>query len=149
MTLHIDDEKLHQQLARLAEFRDPSQPGWTRRSFSPEYQEARRWLYQQMESVGLTPRIDAGGNLVGQHEGPKKSLLITGSHTDTVIGGGRFDGMFGVLAGIECARATCWNMAPMPKLTPRSEAVTNKIDCGRRLQMAPLILSGAITHLIR
>ncbi len=112
MTLHIDDEKLHQQLARLAEFRDPSQPGWTRRSFSPEYQEARRWLYQQMESVGLTPRIDAGGNLVGQHEGPKKSLLITGSHTDTVIGGGRFDGMFGVLAGIECARAL--NQADWP-----------------------------------
>lgn len=103
MTLHIDGERLQQRLEQLAEFRDRTQSGWTRRSFSPEYQEARRWLSEQMASVGLTPHIDHGGNLVGQHDGPKKSLLVTGSHTDTVIGAGRFDGMLGVIAAIECA----------------------------------------------
>ncbi|MBS4202094.1 Zn-dependent hydrolase [Bacillus sp. FJAT-49732] len=85
---------------------DPSKPGWTRRPFTPWYQEGRSWLEQQMEQSGLQVSTDAGGNLIGKIEGSKAHLkpIMIGSHTDTVIGGGRFDGIIGVIAGIEIAR---------------------------------------------
>lgn len=104
MTLNIDGNRLEQQLWKIAEFRDASLPGWTRRPFTPEYHNARLWLQELMEAAGLTTDIDAGGNLFGQHHGPESALLVIGSHTDTVVGAGRFDGMLGVLAAIECAR---------------------------------------------
>ncbi len=104
MSLHIDSHRVWQNLMRLSEFRDVSYPGWTRRAFTTEYQAARRWLRDLMESAGLAVMLDAGANLVGSHEGSIASQLVIGSHTDTVIGAGRFDGMLGVIAATECAR---------------------------------------------
>jgi beta-ureidopropionase / N-carbamoyl-L-amino-acid hydrolase len=78
---------------------------WTRRAFSPLFMQAREWLRGQMEEAGLAARLDAAGNLIGRREGSDAALapLVTGSHCDTVVGGGRFDGIIGVLAGIEVA----------------------------------------------
>lgn len=55
---------------------------------------------------GLRTSLDAAGNLVGVLPGsdPAAAPFMTGSHIDTVIGGGRFDGIAGVLAGVELAR---------------------------------------------
>jgi N-carbamoyl-L-amino-acid hydrolase len=60
-----------------------------------------------MADAGLQAGIDAGGNLVGRRPGqvPAARPLVLGSHTDTVAGGGRFDGILGVLAAVEVARA--------------------------------------------
>jgi N-carbamoyl-L-amino-acid hydrolase len=59
-----------------------------------------------MQSAGLQTRVDEGGNLLGVRAGTDPSLkpIVIGSHSDTVTGGGRFDGMVGVLAAIEVAR---------------------------------------------
>jgi N-carbamoyl-L-amino-acid hydrolase len=59
-----------------------------------------------MAEAGLAVSVDAGGNLIGRREGlqPDLPCLMLGSHTGTVVGGGRFDGMVGVLAAIEAAR---------------------------------------------
>jgi N-carbamoyl-L-amino-acid hydrolase len=59
-----------------------------------------------MQAAELTVEIDAGGNLVGRRTGLEPALpsIMLGSHTDTVTGGGRFDGMVGVLAAIDVAR---------------------------------------------
>ncbi|MBS4219636.1 Zn-dependent hydrolase [Bacillus sp. FJAT-49711] len=85
---------------------DQSKPGWTRRPFTPWYEKGRAWLKQQMEQCGLQVSIDAGGNLIGKLVGSEAHLkpIMIGSHTDTVTGGGRFDGIIGVIAGIEIAR---------------------------------------------
>ena len=90
----------------LSAFTDASQPGWTRRAFTPPYTEARTWLAGQMTAAGLRAAVDAGGNLVGHRPGELATArpLVLGSHTDTVAGGGRFDGILGVLAAIEVAR---------------------------------------------
>jgi len=58
-----------------------------------------------MQLAGLATRIDEGGNLIGRREGRNRALpaLITGSHSDTVVGGGRFDGIAGILCAIEVA----------------------------------------------
>ena len=90
----------------LATFTDPAVP-YTRRSFSPRYQEARRWLASRFTAAGLQTHTDGGGNLIGTLRGTRANAapIASGSHTDTVPGGGRFDGIIGVLAGIEVARS--------------------------------------------
>jgi N-carbamoyl-L-amino-acid hydrolase len=102
----IDGERLWRRVQELSAFTAPHSP-WTRRAFSTEFRRARSWLADEFQAAGLQVRIDAAGNLVGRRAGQRSGLppLATGSHCDTVVGGGRFDGIIGVLAGIEVARA--------------------------------------------
>ncbi|MBB2201757.1 allantoate amidohydrolase [Gluconacetobacter tumulisoli] len=60
-----------------------------------------------MEAAGMLARIDAAGNLVGRYEGlvADAPALLIGSHVDSVRDGGRYDGMLGVILGIE---AVAW-----------------------------------------
>ena len=104
--LHIDAQRLWADLMALAEHTEPNTPGWTRRFPSVAYQQGRQWLRAQMEAEGLVTRLDAVGNLFGRREGRADLLPIhAGSHTDTVMGGGRFDGALGTLGALEAARA--------------------------------------------
>lgn len=108
MSKRVDTGRLIKRIEHLAGLCDPSAPAYTRRAFTPIYLEARHWLREQFQAVGAHVSIDAGGNLVARIEGRiegRKSLppLMTGSHIDTVVGGGRFDGIAGVLAGLEVA----------------------------------------------
>ena len=102
----IDGDRLWRRLEDLAQFTRADMP-WTRRAFSAEYQAARAWLREAFEAAGLQVRLDAAGNLIGRRPGRRDDLkaLATGSHTDTVNAGGRFDGILGVLAGLEVAHA--------------------------------------------
>ncbi len=90
----------------LSRFREPEQPGHTRRVFSEPYRRSRSWIRQRMAEVGLRVQEDPAGNLLGELPGRRADLpwIALGSHSDTVLGGGRFDGMVGVLAAIEVAR---------------------------------------------
>ena len=98
-------DRLQADLDRIAEFRDPEASGWTRRVFSPLDQQCREWVAQQMAAAGLDVRIDAAANVIGTRKGlARASAVVSGSHTDTVQGGGRFDGIIGVLGAIEVAR---------------------------------------------
>jgi len=98
--------RIQSDIEELAAIVDSSKPGWTRRPFTPWYAESRGWLAERMRKAGLDVRIDAASNLIGSLPGTEDGLspIIVGSHTDTVTGGGRFDGMIGVVAGIEIAR---------------------------------------------
>ena len=60
-----------------------------------------------LRAAGLTVRIDAAGNLIGRLSGknPALGVMAIGSHSDTVPSGGRFDGIAGIAAGLEVARA--------------------------------------------
>lgn len=102
----IDKTRLWQRVETLSGFTDPQRP-WTRRAFGDLHAQSRAWLRQQMEAAGLDVTLDAGGNLIGHRPGRRAGLrpLVTGSHCDTVMDGGRFDGIIGVLAGIEIAHA--------------------------------------------
>jgi N-carbamoyl-L-amino-acid hydrolase len=100
----VDQARLQADLTALAEFRDPDSPGWTRRVFSAPYLRSREWVAARMRDAGLDVRLDAAGNLIGTLAGGGRPALVTGSHTDSVAGGGRFDGPVGVLGAIEVAR---------------------------------------------
>ncbi|AHV93796.1 Zn-dependent hydrolase [Bordetella holmesii] len=101
----IDADRLWSRIETLSRMTVPGQP-WTRRAFTPLFDQARTWLRAEFDAAGLSSHIDAAGNLVGRMSGrnaEKKKPLVTGSHCDTVLEGGRFDGIIGVLAGIEVA----------------------------------------------
>lgn len=104
--LRPDGERLSADLNELATWAEGGEPGWTRRIFSDAYRSSREWVRARMVDAGLETRVDAAGNIVGVLRGrnPELPFLMTGSHTDTVHGGGRFDGIVGVLGAIETAR---------------------------------------------
>ncbi|WP_028923350.1 M20 family metallo-hydrolase [Pseudonocardia acaciae] len=101
-----DAGRLQGQIDELSAFHDSGRPGWSREVFSEPYRASREWVRAAMAEAGLNPVIDDAGNIVGRLPGRRRSgpALVTGSHTDTVPSGGRFDGVVGVLAGIEVAR---------------------------------------------
>jgi len=80
--------------------------GVTRFSYSHEDGLARDYLVSEMERLGLEVSSDGVGNLrarlVGQN--PDLSVVLTGSHIDTVRNGGRFDGVVGVVGALEALR---------------------------------------------
>ncbi len=102
--LPIKPERIQADIDAISRFTDPGIP-YTRRAFSPQYLESRAWLYKQFEDAGLSVRVDAAGNLIGRRGEEGYPVLMMGSHTDTVQGGGRFDGILGVMAALEVARA--------------------------------------------
>ena len=90
-----------EELGRIG--RDPK-GGITRPSFSKADLEARAWLKEKLREACLSCRIDGAGNIFGRlGEGQGKTIMV-GSHIDTVINGGMFDGSVGVLSGLECLR---------------------------------------------
>ena len=93
-------------LMELGEITDPARP-WTRTAFSELHGLGRAFLAGRMRELGLVTSIDAAGNLIGRREGsePSAGTIMIGSHSDTVVGGGRFDGIAGVIAGLEIAAA--------------------------------------------
>jgi N-carbamoyl-L-amino-acid hydrolase len=101
--IRIDSGRLKADIEHLARIgRDP-RGGISRPSFSPADREARQWLKEKIEGAGLTYRQDGAGNIFGRL-GEGGSSVLVGSHLDTVINGGMFDGAAGVLAGLECLR---------------------------------------------
>jgi beta-ureidopropionase / N-carbamoyl-L-amino-acid hydrolase len=102
----VNAERLWRSIEELASITEPDQP-YTRRSFSALHVEGRDWIRKQFEEAGLEPSLDAAANLSGLRPGTEAGLapIMVGSHSDTVPGGGRFDGMAGVLSGLEVARA--------------------------------------------
>jgi N-carbamoyl-L-amino-acid hydrolase len=102
----VDPDRLWADLMALGSLTEPDRP-YTRRAFSPLFSDARKLLKQWLEAAGLTVRTDAAGNLIGRLEGedPAAGPIALGSHSDTVPRGGRFDGIAGVIAAVEVARA--------------------------------------------
>lgn len=99
-------ERISRDIKTISTFTSPGETGYTRISFSEEDRQARKhvaWLMANEAKLSVT--VDPVGNLIGRREGKKQgAAILIGSHLDTVRGGGRFDGIAGVIAGIEVAR---------------------------------------------
>lgn len=76
--------------------------GVDRPAFSPADRRAREWLAERMNDAGLAASIDGIGNVHGRCARPR--AILSGSHADTVPGGGWLDGAFGVIAALEASR---------------------------------------------
>lgn len=102
----IDLERLKNDILELGEIgRDPEDRGLYRMAFTPADMEAKRWLQQRMDDVGIENRMDGAGNVIGRVGGDlEEPAILIGSHTDTVPRAGMLDGALGVLCGLECLR---------------------------------------------
>jgi hydantoinase/carbamoylase family amidase len=79
--------------------------GLTCTYFSPAHKAAAAQLRDWMRSAGMSAEIDAVGNVVGRYPSATTGAkaLIVGSHYDTVVDAGRFDGRLGILTGLVVA----------------------------------------------
>jgi ureidoglycolate amidohydrolase len=107
MSLTIDADRLNAEIEKLAQFSDTPYPSVSRVLFSPVDTRARAWLKTLYAEAGLRVREDAVGNTFVRWEGcdPTAVPVGTGSHTDAIPNAGRFDGVVGVLGGLEAIRA--------------------------------------------
>ena len=99
-------DMIRQDLEALNEFNSTPGEGITRVLFYEEELEGRKYVKQRMQENGLEVREDAVGNVFGTLVGtdPELAPVWTGSHIDTVLNGGSFDGMTGVISGLEALR---------------------------------------------
>lgn len=90
-------------LQNLRQFTSTS-VGVSRLPFTPEAKAAAQYLAAAMEDIGLGVRCDAAGSVIGRLEGQTEETIAIGSHYDSVQHGGAFDGIAGVVCGMEIAR---------------------------------------------
>lgn len=102
----IQADRIHNDLANLRQFGKTPWDGVTRMPFTPEDQAAREYLIEAMQKAGLKTKVDAVTSIVGRREGQLQGegSIMLGSHYDTVINGGAYDGILGVLCGLEVLR---------------------------------------------
>ncbi|MEM8857037.1 MAG: M20 family metallo-hydrolase [Chloroflexota bacterium] len=105
--LKINRSRLISEISTLATFSDAPAPAVTRILYSKQDQAARVWLREKILEAGLTIREDGLGNLFARWEGSELDLpaIGTGSHIDAIPYSGKFDGVVGVLGGLEAIRA--------------------------------------------
>jgi len=101
MNAEINLDRLKNNLIELSQIGKDPAGGLSRPSFSKADLEAREWLKDKISCAGLKVTQDGAGNLFGTLEG-KGETVMAGSHIDTVINGGMFDGSVGVLSALEC-----------------------------------------------
>lgn len=99
----VNKERLWNHLMELGEIGLTEGKGTSRFAFTDQDMEAKELVKSYMKQAGLSVWEDAMGNLFGHKEGKQNDapMVMMGSHIDTVACGGRFDGILGVLAGIE------------------------------------------------
>ena len=107
MKLEIDQQRLSADIETLAAISDAEPPAVTRIVFTPTDLKARAWVISRCEEAGLSVRQDAIGNIFARWNGadPTAPAVGTGSHIDAIPNAGKYDGVVGVLGGLEAIRA--------------------------------------------
>ena len=101
----FDGEHLLADLDTLGAIGLQGGAGLQRMAYGAADLQGRAWVLAQMQALGMDASIDAAGNVVGRYAGREDLPAIAlGSHTDSVPGGGKFDGALGVLGALACIR---------------------------------------------
>jgi beta-ureidopropionase / N-carbamoyl-L-amino-acid hydrolase len=88
-------------LAEIADIgRDPVRGGYSRHVFEPAELELRAWFTRRAEALGLAVEPDRNGNIWARWGEPGSGTVGTGSHLDSVPGGGAYDGPLGVVSAL-------------------------------------------------
>ncbi|AHI80854.1 Zn-dependent hydrolase [Burkholderia thailandensis] len=102
----IDGTRLWNSLTELAQIGGTARGGVRRLALTDADRRGRERFAQWCRDAGMTVRVDAIGNLFARRAGADDAqpAVLVGSHLDTQPEGGRFDGAYGVLAGLELVR---------------------------------------------
>ena len=139
----------HGRLAGLDEITgvgvDPARGGYSRHVWTPAEFELREWFTARASRLGLDVETDRNGNLWAWWGTPGPDAVVTGSHLDSVPGGGAFDGPLGVVSALDAvARLQATGFQPSRPVA----VVVFAEEEGSRFGVACLgsrLLSGAIT----
>jgi allantoate deiminase len=106
MKMNINSERLWNNIYSLGKIGKNDSGGNTRLSFTEEEKAAKEYVQKIMLEAGMDVFTDQIGNLHGIYKGlkPELSSVLVGSHVDSVINGGIFDGPAGVLTGVEAIK---------------------------------------------
>jgi ureidoglycolate amidohydrolase len=107
MNLDVDRDRLIGEIEQLARISDAESPAVTRIAFTPTDLQARAWVTARCEEAGLAVRRDPIGNIFARWTGADMNspTVGTGSHIDAIPNAGKFDGVVGVLGGLEAIRS--------------------------------------------
>ncbi len=105
--LKVDGDRLWDSLMEMAKIGATAKGGVCRLALTDLDREARDLFIDWCRQAGCTIKIDKMGNIFARRAGKDDSLapVITGSHIDSQPTGGKFDGIYGVLSGLEVIRS--------------------------------------------
>lgn len=103
----ISPERLWTRINNMARFGATPAGGCNRQALTDEDKAGRECFISWCKEAGCSVSIDAVGNIFARREGsgPELPPVMTGSHLDTQPSGGKYDGIYGVLAGLEVIEA--------------------------------------------
>jgi N-carbamoyl-L-amino-acid hydrolase len=144
-TVAINADRLIARINCLGNMERSDEGSGSRLALTDADRRGRDQVVQWMREAGLGVRIDQVGNITGLRPGRSTGgPVMTGSHIDTVGNGGRFDGIYGVIAGIEVLQS----LKDAGRVTERPLAVTVFTnEEGVRFQpdmMGSLVYSGGL-----
>lgn len=104
--IRVNSQRLWKSLIDLSKIGATEKGGVCRVALTDRDREGRDLVTQWLHDAGMSVRIDQLGNIFGRRPGTSSSraAVATGSHIDTQPSGGKFDGNYGVLAGLEVVR---------------------------------------------
>jgi len=107
MNLRINGQRLWDSLMEMARIGATPKGGCCRLALTDLDRQARDLYSRWCEEAGCTIKVDKMGNIFARRDGQNNDLapVLTGSHIDTQPTGGKFDGVYGVLAGLEVIRS--------------------------------------------
>jgi N-carbamoyl-L-amino-acid hydrolase len=102
----VNSERLWRSLEDLGSVGATEAGGVCRLAYSPAYRQGRDLFVSWCRDAGLSVSTDGIGNIFARRQGrnPQAPSIMLGSHLDSQPSGGRYDGAYGVLAGLEVAR---------------------------------------------
>ena len=106
MRLRVDGARLWDSLEAMGDIGATPAGGCNRQALTDEDRAGRDLFRRWAEEAGLSVRVDQMGNLFARRAGAndRRPPILIGSHLDTQPTGGKFDGVYGVLAGLEVVR---------------------------------------------
>ncbi|UTH12019.1 hydantoinase/carbamoylase family amidase [Macrococcoides canis] len=99
--MKINKTRLMKLFEELKEINETPGNGYTRLAFSNYEDQVYQWFESKLKTNDLLLKVDSVGNVFGSYGNSDKSPILIGSHLDTVMNGGLYDGALGVLVGLE------------------------------------------------
>lgn len=138
--LLVKKERVEQQLETFANFGRTKNNGVTRLALSEEDRLARDYFSDYCKNLGLDVKVDDMGNIYGTLQGIEdKPPIVIGSHLDSVKKGGRFDGVLGVITGLEVIETLIDN-----DITPRIPVTVVNFTNEEGARFEPSMMSSGV-----
>jgi len=143
--IRTNGQRLWDSLMEMAKIGATEKGGCNRVAFTDEDKQARDLFVSWCEAAGCAVSVDQFGNIFARRSGQNNTLpaVIAGSHLDTQPTGGKFDGVYGVLAGLEVIRSL--NDNNLDTEAPIEVAVwTNEEGCIFKPMLGSAVFTGMI-----